>query len=169
MKNNNIFQNKKVFALFSISILLIAWSSLILTELRIYNIKIILLLLSTIIIFFLFNIKRINYSHCFTDKFDLIVIGIIVLFSLFNGIFAHETFFGGRDDGIYSMSAIYLAKNHSLLINNHLIKTNIVGYINVFKNYYQPGFHFAYISWLAIHYSLFGLGGIMWANFIPTI
>lgn len=96
-------------------------------------------------------------------KLDYIALFIVLLFASLNFIFMHDTFFGGRDPGVFANAAVYLAEHRSLMIDQFI---NFPGWIQIGDSF-QIGFHFGYISWLVTHYSLLGMMGIKLSNFIP--
>ena len=119
---------------------------------------------------------KMNFKSCgaFTkpSNIDIIAIIFVVVFALFNCIFAHDTFYGGRDPGIYSIYSIFLANNPTLEIIspiNNLIHDFITpgAYTVVENSKLISQFHFGYIAWVATNYSLLGFIGIKFANFIP--
>ena len=112
------------------------------------------------------------------SKLFYFIVLISLLASFATCYFATPTIFGGRDQGSIGTSAIYLSQNHSLKISSPIAK-------DLFKKYGPgkalnfPGFDYAkdgslfsrfpagYTVYLASAYTLFGLKGIQYANFIP--
>lgn len=88
-------------------------------------------------------------------KYDLLVFLFLIIFCFINASFYHETISGSRDDGIYSMNAVYLAQ-HGTNSNQFLpgIKkiTDIKGGLQ-----FLPGYH----SYLAIFMYYFGLKNML--------
>lgn len=88
-------------------------------------------------------------------KYDLLVFLFLTIFSFINASFYHETISGSRDDGIYSMNAVYLARygTNSLRflpqVDKLLGKSDNLGFL--------PGYH----SYLAIFMYYFGLKNML--------
>lgn len=127
------------------------------------------LLLITAVSTFYFHKYR---AHNGTSKQNIIAILFILLFSIFTSLYFHDTFYGGRDPGIYSTNAIYLSEHHTLLIDsamNDLIPRFLSpnNYITTSDGKLISQFHFGYISWVAIYYSFFGIQGIQFSNLLP--
>jgi hypothetical protein len=103
---------------------------------------------------------------------DIIATIFVIVFALFICAFSHDTFYGGRDPGIYSTYSIYLANMHTLEINsaiNNLIPDFLSpgNYAFVDNAKLIPKFHFGYMAWIATNYSLLGFIGIKFSNFVP--
>ncbi|MCX6762565.1 MAG: hypothetical protein NT093_02160 [Candidatus Moranbacteria bacterium] len=111
-------------------------------------------------------------------KIFFLVIFVSLLVSFATCYFATPTVFGGRDQGSIGTAAIYLSQNHSLEIQNPIAR-------DLFKKYGPgralnfPGFDYTkngdlisrfplgYTAYLASTYTLAGLKGIQYANFVP--
>jgi len=90
------------------------------------------------------------------QKTDLLAVFIAVVICIFIGLFAHDNFFGRSDEGIYSNCAVYLSNHGTLKIPGDI---SMDGFIRA-GNHSIPQFHFGYISYLAVLYSVFGVVGI---------
>lgn len=100
------------------------------------------------------------------SKFDWIVIILILAFSIANGLFYHETISGARDDGYYSMNAVYLAKTGSIFLTEDRYHPPGVTFLG--DNQYNLNFLPSYYSYLAIFYAYFGFAGMLvCGNLIP--
>lgn len=119
----------------------------------------------------------------FNSNDEKIALGVLIFIGLILFNFTTPTIFGGRDQGSLSNAAILLTKNHNLVHTDNLVQEfgeiygegralNFPGfnYEKSGENYFlRSQFLPGYISWLAICYSLFGLVGLAFANFIPFI
>lgn len=121
------------------------------------------LILFSFIVFISLSILKIkNFSlkkFITTYKYDLLVFFFLIIFCFVNASFYHETISGSRDDGIYSMNAVYLAQHGTNSIRffpqvaKLLEKPGNLGFL--------PGYH----SYLAIFMYYFGLKNmLMFAN-----
>ncbi|HLM83894.1 MAG TPA: hypothetical protein VK254_01620 [Candidatus Bathyarchaeia archaeon] len=111
-------------------------------------------------------------------KIFYLVVLVSVLVSLTTCYFATPTVFGGRDQGSIGTAAIYLAKNHSLIVQNPIARDLFQKY-GAGKALNFPGFDYTkngdlisrfplgYTAYLASAYDLAGLKGIQYANFLP--
>lgn len=159
------------FIVLSLWFVCIAWAANLLAMFSLFYKPILFaaLLLITAVFVFYFHKYRANNG---TSRQNIIAILFILLFSIFTSLYFHDTFYGGRDPGIYSTNAIYLAEHHTLLIDsamNDLIPRFLSpnNYITTSDGKLISQFHFGYISWVAIHYSLFGIQGIQCSNLLP--
>jgi len=159
------------FIVLSLWFVCIAWAANLLAMFSLFYKPILsaVLLLITAVSTFYFHKYRANNG---TSKQNIIAILFILLFSIFTSLYFHDTFYGGRDPGIYSTNAIYLAEHHTLLIDsamNDLIPRFLSpnNYITTSDGKLISQFHFGYISWVAIYYSLFGIQGIQFSNLLP--
>ena len=168
-KSLNYEQTFIILTLFGF--ILFSWYVLALTIFSIFYKYLIIAGIAVIVYVMAITLKRYN-AFTKASNIDIIVTIFVLIFALFSGIFAHDTFYGGRDPGIYSTYSIYLANNHALEIISPIN--------NLIPDFLSPGsykfignsklisqFHFGYIAWLATNYSLFGIIGIKFANFIP--
>jgi len=156
------FEN--LFLICSFSIVVISWLGLLLTILNIFYKP--LIFLAVMAVFgigssFLRKYQKIQKP----SKSELIVSLFILAFVVFNAFFAHETFEGGRDQGVYANSAIYLSQNHTLKITKRVQNPGFR--LSPDKKAFIPNFHFGYISWLAPHHAFLGIPGIKLANIFP--
>ncbi|MFA5776895.1 MAG: glycosyltransferase family 39 protein [Parcubacteria group bacterium] len=111
-----------------------------------------------------------NISH------EFIIASIaIFIFVLVSSYFVTPTIFGGRDQGAISEATIRLSQNHKLEFStpasNEFFEIYGPGKALNFPGFYYNSsgelitqFPIAYISWLAIFYSFFGLTGLIVAN-----
>ena len=153
------------------------WLILLLTEFHIfYNFLIHIIIASSLLVNLYIFIKSKIYKKFLLNKGFYLGLIFIVLISLFNVSMFYESFFGGRDQGIYFNSAVYLSSRHSLIMpgylnNNAKLNESVSfpGYVPINGEYTQPQSHFGYIVWLAAHYSIAGINGIKWSNFLPSV
>jgi len=117
-----------------------------------------LLLFYLIISVLLLILKTKNFSFrkfISVYRYDLLVFLFLIIFCLINASFYHETINGGRDDGVYSMNAVYLSKygtnsSHFLpQVEKLLEKPGNLQFL--------PGYH----SYLAIFMYYFGLKNML--------
>lgn len=101
----------------------------------------------------------------------------ILVFVILASFFATPTIFSGRDQGSISEASIRLSQNHKLEFSTPASSEFFKIYgggkaLNFPGFYYAPAgqlttqFPLAYISWLAVFYSFFGLAGLVIANAI---
>jgi hypothetical protein len=106
-----------------------------------------------------------------------VISSAILLFVALSSFFVTPTVFSGRDQGSLSEAAIRLSQNHRLEFSTPASQEFFKIYgsgkaLNFPGFYYTPEgqlttqFPLAYISWLAIFYSFFGLAGLTVANAI---
>lgn len=107
----------------------------------------------------------------------IITLSSVLVFACLSSFFATPTIFGGRDQGAISEAAIRLSQNHKLEFSTPASAEFFSIYgpgkaLNFPGFYYTAGgqlttqFPIAYISWLAVFYSFFGLIGLIAANAI---
>ena len=142
-----------------------SWSSLILTENMVFYAN--LLFLSSFLIFILlllFAIPKLRGSNM-PSRIDFLAFAFVVSLAAFNCTFASDNFLGGIDNGVYSNAAVYLTRNHSLVVDEPVLLPGLM----YRGDHLIVGFHLGYISWLASQYALFGIEGIRFSNFIPFV
>lgn len=109
---------------------------------------------------------------------ELWIVGfLIILATVIFAVYSEPSIFTGRDQGSLSEEAIRLTQNHGFNFKTKASET----FFNIYgpgKALNFPGFYYlsngelatqfplAYIVWLAIFYSVFGLGGLIIANAI---
>lgn len=165
-KTEKTLSFEDLFLTCSFAVIIISWIGLLLTILGIFYKLLVLLSASVvfgIIFFFLRQYKKIQKP----SKSELTAFVFILAFVIFSTFFAHETFEGGRDQGIYANSAVYLSKNHTLKITEKVQSPGFI--LSPDKRTFITNFHFGYISWLALHHAFLGIAGIKLANFLPLI
>lgn len=128
-------------------------------KLAVYGLFSILLL--SVISYLIYNLT-IKKEKIKINKFEIIVISIILFVSILNGIFHHDLP-RGRDDMGYIAAAIKLTESASLSFNDILSKPfhpfrDIGG--NNFTSQFLPG----YVTYLSIFYLVGGLKLLFWAN-----
>jgi len=153
-----------IFVVPSSLCILFSWYILILAEVGLFHKSLLLAGVFTILTTCILLIKK-NKLIGILSRTDYFAFFIIFLFAILNIAFVHDTFYGGRDPGVYANAAVYLSKHHNLVIDHFI---NFPGWIQVVGSF-RPEFHLGYISWLAAHYSLFGILGVKISNFIPLI
>lgn len=165
-KTEKTLSFENLFLICSFSIVVISWLGFLLTILQIFYKPLIFLTTLAVFGITLFLLRRYQKIQR-PSKSELIVFLFILAFAVFNGFFAHETFEGGRDQGIYSNSAVYLSQNHTLKISERVQSPGFR--LSPDKKAFIPEFHFGYISWLALHHIFLGIAGIELANILPII
>src|SRR3989344_5901144 len=110
---------EEIFLLFSSSMVFLLWFSILMTELGLFYKELILMVSVSVLVFFLFHSRSIGKLHC--SKVDLLVLSLLIFLSLFNYFYHHDTFFGGRDDGMYANLALSIVNNHSTLVPNDIV------------------------------------------------
>lgn len=107
---------------------------------------------------------------------ELIIVSLIILiFVISASFFSTPSIFSGRDQGSISEASIRLSQNHKLEFSTpssqEFFKIYGVGKALNFPGFYYTSegqlttqFPLAYISWLAMFYSFFGLTGLIIAN-----
>lgn len=165
-KKNRELSFEDLFLVLAGGVVFIGWLVLGLTITQLFFKSLIfigLLTLAALIFLFLRSYQSIQKP----SKTQLITLSFIVAFAIFNALFAHETFEGGRDQGVYANSAVYLSKNHTLKVAQ---LKNIPGFLlSPDKKTFIPEFHFAYIAHLALYHVFFGIAGIKLANILPVV
>lgn len=159
------------FIVLSLWFVCIAWAANLLAMFSLFYRPIlfaVLLFITAVFVFLFFRKQPQNRS----SKYDVLAVIFVVVFSIFTSIYFHDTFYGGRDPGIYSTNAIYLSEYHTMLIDspmNDLIPSFLSpnNYIRTADGRLISQFHFGYISWVAIYYSLFGPAAIKFSNILP--
>jgi len=91
------------------------------------------------------------------------VIVIVILVASFNVLLSHDTFFGNRDEGVYANAGVLISKYHSFKIKADLPPSPV---LSKNKDWLQPSFPFGYPAWIGWHYSLFGITGVQFSNFL---
>lgn len=167
-----------MFIIFGLFFVLIAWYGFILSLFSILYTGLFykgLLIFGIVLIAYILLRTRKKYNIFEKpSNVDIISTIFVIAFAIFNCVFAHDTFYGGRDQGLYSTYSIYLANIHTLDFNspiNALIPEFLTpgAYFIHSNSTIIPHFHLGYISWLATNYGLFGLTGIKFSNFIPLL
>lgn len=167
-KNNDLRPNISVedlFVFISIGLVTIIWFSITFLEIKIFNIYSILaiLLAGIIISFYCINIFIRDNLRLEFPKLDTIAIIITLVFCLFNSIYFHEPFSGGRDDGVYANGATYIAKHDTFYIDNEIAKT-FPGFIQT-NDEIRMQFYLGYSTWIAMFIKIFGLNSYPFVNF----
>jgi len=105
----------------------------------------------------------------------IIISSSVLIFACLSSFFVTPTIFTGRDQGSISEAAIRLSQNHKLEFSTPA-STEFFKIYGAGKALNFPGFYYntngqlttqfpiAYISWLAVFYSFFGLIGLIVAN-----
>lgn len=160
------------FIIFSLWFVCISWAANLMAMFSLFYEHILLaaLMLITAVAVLFFHKRNFACSSAF--KQNILALIFVILFSIFTCFYFHDTLYGGRDPGIYSTNAIYLSEHHTMLLEssiNDLIPSFLSpnNYIKTDDGRLLSQFHFGYISWVAIYYSLFGLVGIKFSNLLP--
>lgn len=96
-------------------------------------------------------------------RVDWIAIAFTAVYTAFHVAFFHDTFYGGRDPGVLSNAAAYLANHHTVLVARFI---NHPGWVWN-GEFYMVQFPLAPISWLASFHLFGGYDGIRYANALP--
>ena len=107
-----------------------------------------------------FRFKNIQIKVSKNDFAAMLLIFFLVFLSVF---FVHESFSSVDDSGVYSTSAIYLTRHHTLRVYETI---NLRGFIDR-NGYAIPQFYSGYIVFLAFFYLFGGIYGILLANTVP--
>ena len=174
--NNNELSAKdyQIYLLKSLLWLSLAWGGFILTQINFFHAWIIwalFLLLS----FWLTKTALDNSFSLKLSKEMLIASFTFLLIVVFFSFFSTPTVFTGRDQGSFSEAAIRLSQNHSLKFSTptsaEFFKLHEPGRAQNFPGFYYTNdgklitqFSLAYISWLALFFSVFGITGFILAN-----
>lgn len=160
------------FIIFSLWFVCISWAANLMAMFSLFYEQILLaaLILITAVAVLFFHKK--HFTPSVASKQNILALIFIIAFSIFTSLYFHDTLYGGRDPGIYSTNAIYLSEHHTMLLEspiNDLIPSFLSpnNYIKTSDGKLLSQFHFGYISWVAIYYSLFGLAGIQFSNLLP--
>ena len=113
-------------------------------------------------------------------KDEIWVFAFIVSVGILLSAFVSPTIFGGRDEGSLATNAILIAQNHGLNHSDEMTvqffeiygpgtALNFPGFFYTNEGMLRSQFLPAYPAWLATLYSLFGLAGFAFANFLPLI
>lgn len=104
------------------------------------------------------------------DKWEVIFILMLVAMSFIYFWFPHESMFGGRDQGVYSNSAVYIAQNGNLKVNYPVFDSS--DYQNFMPGLYNTKdtitvqFSHLFSVWMAQAYSTIGIQGLLAVNSI---
>lgn len=108
-----------------------------------------------------FKIFEIHWKEDFGNYQILVIVGILI-FCILNGIMYHEIVDGDRDDGVFALSAVYLAKNGTIF--SHEEDLYFTGFTKIKTDLFilesLPG----YTNYLAIFYFYGGFLGLFLAN-----
>lgn len=168
MKKENLLNQKTIlsfedlFIIIGSSIFLTSWFAFALTEFQIfYNelLRVLLIAIAAILILILRKLKLKRIA-----KIDIVTLILVFIFACFNTYYAHETFFGGRDDGMYANQATYMVKNHTFYIKNPVV-SSFPGHVKT-QNGYRFPFYIGYPAWIASHIALLGIPSAKYSNFI---
>ncbi len=119
-----------------------------------------ILILTAVILLWKIIIRNISFS---LDRMDLLAFALVLLFCAANVFFFHESFAGGRDDGVYANTALYLAKHNTLFIKESFVQT-FPGFVKTPSGIISQ-FYIGYPVWIAIFLRLFGYASINFVNF----
>ena len=143
-------------------IVLLSWTSLLLSEFGLFFTPVIYVVIF-LSLFFCFLLIKPYIKNLKVKRVEILVCVIILSFSLFSSIFFHDTFFGNRDEGVYTNAGILISKYHSFKIKADLPPSFVLSKNN---DWLQPSFPFGYPTWIGWHYSLFGIRGVQFSNFL---
>lgn len=168
------------FELGSLIWISVAIDALVFALLGIFHVWLLLfsIVITMIVVFLL--IKKGYIEMALMKKNEIILLIALVLFAFALSLFTTPTIFGGRDEGSFSSAAILLSQNHSLSHSDTLVEEFFEVY-GPGKALTFPGFSYSqngdlrsqflpgYIGWAGIWYSLFGVDGLKFINFIPFV
>lgn len=157
---------KKIFVILSFALILIGWFALVFTLAGIfYKAILIPLIVLTFASAAFFIAKHKTFER--PSRADIFALAIVLFFAIFNTVYFHDTFFGGRDDGLYTNHGIYLAQNHDLIFDGYhdMPLPGMAKVDDHFTTERYPG----YISWTALHCTFLGTFGIRVSNFLLII
>lgn len=161
---NTMTITKTVIGLSTI-LLLNIWFTVMLLEFNLYStLTVLLVYFASIIVVAIFVLLMITHNSQFDfTRNDLVAIGIVTLFCIFNIIYFHEAFRGGRDDGVYANTALSIANNNSLYIHNDLA-ISYPGFNKTPKGITMQ-FYPGYSVWIATIFKILGYQSIYLVNF----
>jgi hypothetical protein len=161
-KNKLSFED--IFIIISSFIISIFLISIFLTIFNLfYFVKyIVLILISFFFItsIYLITLNKIKFNISRKDIYAVVVVAVFCAFSV---LLFHEGFTGGRDDGVYANSALYLSKFNTFYIHEQNV-SSYPGFIVTSKGIITQ-FYLGYPSWLAMLFSLFGPNILNYVNF----
>lgn len=143
-------------------IVLLSWTSFLLLEFGLFFTPVIYITTS-LSLFLCFLLIKPYIKNLKAKRIEILVFIIILFFSIFSSIFFHDTFFGNRDEGVYTNAGILVSKNNSFKIKADLPPSFV---LSKNKDWLQPSFPFGYPAWIGWHYSLFGITGVQFSNFL---
>lgn len=122
------------------------------------------------------NLKE--YVRKYTNSWDIVFVLFLLIMSFIYLWFPHESVFGGRDQGIYSNSAVYIAQNGGLKVDYPLLESS--DYSGDYQMRLIPGlyhtdgtitmqFSHLFSVWLAQAFSTFGIQGLLGLNAIFSL
>ncbi len=111
---------------------------------------------------------------------EIVLLVALSIFALILSLFTTPTIFGGRDEGSFSSAAIMLSRDHSFSHSGALVEEffeinepgkalNFPGFSYSQNGDLESQFLPGYTSWVSLWYSLFGIGGLKFVNFIPFV
>lgn len=156
---------EKILICFGIVLVVLLWIALLLGEFGLFYSSIIgplTLITLSVAGYWLFRKKNLPSL----TKIGWSVLIVILVIAIFQSYFFHDTFFSNRDEGVYVQSAIFLSNNHSFRTSELPIQTMSLARQN---SWFQPNFHFGYISWLGLNYSVLGILGIKISNILLIV
>lgn len=118
-----------------------------------------------LVLYLLFDL--VHFHTLFKGPFKLSLSEIYALMG--SGIIAlltplsfHNTFFGGRDNGVYSNTALFITQHNTFIIKEFV---NFPGWVPV-GDIYRSAFYLAYPTYLSIYTTLIGPAGIQLSNIL---
>jgi hypothetical protein len=128
-------------------------------KLLVYSLLFIFLFLT--ILYFIYKLV-VKKDKIKINKFEIVVILIMLFVSILNGLFHHDLP-QGRDDMGYIAAAIKLTESESLSFNDILSKP-FHPFRNIGDNNFTSQFLPGYVTYLGIFYLIGGLKLLFWAN-----
>jgi hypothetical protein len=175
MNNINLSQKDyQIYLLKSLLWLFLAWSGFVLMQFNFFHAWIAWTLFFSAAAFLITQTKKNKFSMLPSRELLWTSVVLLIMVSFFS-FFSTPTIFSGRDQGSFSEAAIRLSQNHKLEfstpVSESFFKLHESGRALNFPGFYyaESGklitqFSLAYISWLALFFSLFGLIGFTIAN-----
>lgn len=164
-RSQNVLTFEVLFIIISSLIFLIAEIGTILAILKVYYVSVVnILIFVTFLVFLIFLLKHKVKVKKLT-RHDWIALGIVFFFGALNTYFFYDSFSGGIDTGVYPNAASLITTHHSFTGVENI---NFPGWGKI-DGGFRLNFDYGYPTWLAIHYSIFGLFGIQLSSFLPMI
>jgi len=153
-----------LFIVLSFAVVLLGWIALVLTLASAFYLAILIPVILIIVVAVTVYLKRYK-SFGKPARSEVLALAFVLIFAVLTSVYFHDTFSGGRDDGLYTNHAVYLSQNHSLSVDGY---SNLPGLFSVDDSYTSiryPG----YVAWVALNCIIFGTAGVYVSNFLLII